>query len=168
MKKYIYATVAIIGFTATLGFAKSITCKKNTNFEKTAAIIGIEQKLIEGSEFKGIGLFQDLTEDKISTDLRVSNIQLSPKSYFDWHSLPGGNIIIVTDGTGFYQSKGKPVIKIEKGDKLETIPGLLQWIGSSADSNLEFISITTQKKEDLIHWHENLPIDTYNEIVKDI
>jgi quercetin dioxygenase-like cupin family protein len=36
--------------------------------------------------------------------------------------IPGGQILIVTDGTGYYQEKGKPIQLIRKGDVVNIPP----------------------------------------------
>jgi quercetin dioxygenase-like cupin family protein len=33
----------------------------------------------------------------------------------DWHSHPGGQILLVLEGTGYYQERGKPIQIVHKG-----------------------------------------------------
>jgi|GEM_PF-3199805 len=164
MKKYIYISVALLMLIGIFGFAKHLDCKNIKKDKQPKLFADVTQTIIAYDQFHGIGFIQDLTDDKTTTDLRITNVQLAPNSYLDWHSLPGGNTIIVTEGNGYYQTKGKSVIKVQKGDKLETTPGLPQWLGAASDSKIEFISITIKKADDLIQWHEVLNPDTYKKI----
>ena len=34
----------------------------------------------------------------------------------DWHIHPGGQVLLITEGTGYYQERGKPIQVVRKGD----------------------------------------------------
>ncbi len=34
----------------------------------------------------------------------------------DWHIHPGGQVLLITEGTGYYQERGKPARIVHKGD----------------------------------------------------
>ena len=34
----------------------------------------------------------------------------------DWHVHPGGQVLLITEGTGYYQERGKPIRIVHKGD----------------------------------------------------
>src|ERR1700729_3081488 len=34
----------------------------------------------------------------------------------DWHVHPGGQVLLITEGTGYYQERGKPARIVHKGD----------------------------------------------------
>src|SRR6201992_3015944 len=42
----------------------------------------------------------------------------------DWHIHPGGQVLLITEGTGFYQERGKPVQIVHKGDVIKGPPGI--------------------------------------------
>src|SRR5688500_1325631 len=54
-----------------------------------------------------------------------------PSSKLDWHAHPGGQILLITDGTGYYQERGKPVKTIHKGDVIKCLPGVEHWRAST-------------------------------------
>jgi len=37
----------------------------------------------------------------------------------DWHIHPGGQVLLITAGTGYYQERGKPVRIVHKGDVIQ-------------------------------------------------
>jgi quercetin dioxygenase-like cupin family protein len=41
----------------------------------------------------------------------------------DWHSHPGGQVLLITEGTGYYQERGKPARIVHKGDVIKSAPG---------------------------------------------
>lgn len=64
-----------------------------------------------------------------SFDTHVYNVNFEPAARTYWHWHPGGQILLVTSGIGFYQEKGKPARKLLPGDVV-TIPaagGSLAW-----------------------------------------
>jgi len=162
MKKYIYIVASVVVLTVIVGFTsrhlEDMYCTETTMFTDLA------QAPIESKNLKGQGVFQGLTTDSLYTDIRVANYQLATGSYLNWQSLPGGRVLIVTEGEGYYQSKGKEAIVIRKGDRVETIPGLYHWIGATVDSQLTFISVTSQKSDALINWHEAVTAEEYQHV----
>ncbi|MGJ1419472.1 hypothetical protein ACR79T_07585 [Sphingobacterium spiritivorum] len=156
MKKYMFILVLSIGL---LSFTTArLTC---TACPESIVITHRGQQKITEDKIAGEGIVQKLGDKYSHTDMRVSNIRLTANSYLHWHSLPGGQLMIVTEGKGYYQSKGKEVIKIQKGDVIETTPGLYYWQGAAPDADLEFISISTQKSDSLINWHEQVSDKEY-------
>ena len=41
----------------------------------------------------------------------------------DWHIHPGGQVLLITEGTGYYQEKGKPIQIVHKGDVIKCAAG---------------------------------------------
>jgi quercetin dioxygenase-like cupin family protein len=60
----------------------------------------------------------------------------------DWHSHPGGQILLCTDGEGYYQEKGKPSQKLKKGDVVQIPPNVIHWHGAATDSDFAHIGIS--------------------------
>lgn len=159
MKKYIYIVASIVVLTILVGFTSRHL--ENSCCRESAMFTDIAQAPIEPKNLQGQGVFQGLTTDSLYTDIRIANYQLATGSYLNWQSLPGGRVLIVTEGEGYYQSKGKEAIAVRKGDRIETIPGLYHWIGAATDSQLTFISVTSQKSADLVNWHEAVTAAEY-------
>ncbi|MEQ7799597.1 cupin domain-containing protein [Pedobacter sp. ASV1-7] len=126
------------------------------NFDK-------EKKQISKQNIIGEGTQQILVDQKALNKAHVSEITLAPNSYTHWHSHPGGQIMLVTDGEGVYQSKGKSKVKIKKGDVIETMGGLYHWSGSAPNSSLSYISIKIVKENGLVNWHEPMTKGRYLE-----
>ncbi len=66
----------------------------------------------------------------------------------DWHIHPAGQILLITEGTGYYQEKGKAVKIVHKGDIIKCLPGVAHWHGAVPDSIFAYIAVTpTTKRE---------------------
>ncbi|MDR2285609.1 MAG: hypothetical protein LBE37_20520 [Sphingobacterium sp.] len=162
MNKYIYIVASVVVLTIVVGFTSRHL--KGMHCAETAMFTDLAEAPIDSKNLQGQGVFQGLTTDSLYSDIRVANYQLAAGSYFNWQSLPGGRVIMVTEGEGYYQSKGKEAIAIRKGDRIETIPGLYHWIGATPDSQLTFISVTSQKSDELINWHEAVSAEEYQQV----
>jgi quercetin dioxygenase-like cupin family protein len=81
-----------------------------------------------------------------------------------WHSHPGGQIIIVTDGVGYHQVKGKPIEIIRKGDVVKCLPGVIHWHGASRDSSVTQIYIVPNSEKGIVDWFERVSDEEYNHI----
>ncbi len=65
----------------------------------------------------------------------------------DWHSHPGGQLLLCTGGIGYYQEKGNSARRLSKGDVVEIQPDVVHWHGAAPDSAFSHIGISpnTQK-----------------------
>ena len=85
-----------------------------------------------------------VTDENGVFDTQVYNVVFEPGARTHWHSHPGGQILIVTRGKGFYQERGKPVRILKKGDVVEIPPNVVHWHGAAPDEELVHIGISTQ------------------------
>ena len=84
-------------------------------------------------------------------------------SKLDWHIHPGGQILLVTDGPGYYQEKGKPVQIVRKGDVIKCAPGVEHWHGAAPNSELIYVAISPTEKGKTI-WLQKVTDEEYNSI----
>lgn len=99
---------------------------------------------IEGSNFIGDAFLQMLMTDEKNFDASVYNVSFGPRARNSWHSHPGGQILLVTSGTGCYQEEGGPVRILRAGDVVEIRPDVVHWHGAAPDSEFAHIGITTR------------------------
>jgi len=80
-------------------------------------------------------------------NVQVLNANFAPKARTRWLIHPGGQIILVTAGTGYYQERGKRVQLLHKGDVVKCAPGVQHWLGAAPDKDLYTVNITTNPKK---------------------
>jgi len=66
----------------------------------------------------------------------------APGAKLDWHIHPAGQVLVITEGTGYYQEKGKPKRIVHKGDVIKCSPGVEHWHGASPESNFAYFAVT--------------------------
>lgn len=64
----------------------------------------------------------------------------------DWHIHPGGQVLLITEGAGYYQEKGKPVQIVHKGDVIKCPPGVEHWHAAAPSSTFAYIAVTPTQK----------------------
>lgn len=69
-----------------------------------------------------------------------------PGARLYWHSHPGGQILIITDGIGYYQEKGKAKQTVHKGDVIKCQPGIEHWHGATPESGVTYIATSPAQK----------------------
>lgn len=79
----------------------------------------------------------------------------------DWHIHPGGQVLLITEGTGYYQEKGKPVQVVHKGDVIKCAPGVEHWHGAAPNSSFTYIAVTPTQKGKTI-WLKPVTDEEYN------
>jgi quercetin dioxygenase-like cupin family protein len=78
-----------------------------------------------------------------------------------WHTHPLGQILIVTDGTGWIQQWGDPVEEIRKGDVVWIPAGVKHWHGATPKTAMTHIAIQEQLDGKVVEWLEKVTDDQY-------
>ncbi len=82
----------------------------------------------------------------------VYNVSFEPEARTKWHSHPGGQILLVTGGKGYYQEEGKPAQSLQGGDVVKIPPNVKHWHGASKDSWFVHVGITTNPNLGNVEW----------------
>ena len=79
----------------------------------------------------------------------------------DWHSHPGGQVLLITEGVGYYQERGKWARIVHKGDVIKCAPGVEHWHGATPNSGFAYLAVTPTQKGKTI-WLEPVSDKDYN------
>lgn len=79
----------------------------------------------------------------------------------DWHIHPGGQVLLITEGTGYYQERGKPIRVVHKGDVIKCAPGVEHWHGAAPNSSFACIAVTPSQRGKTI-WLKPVSDEEYN------
>jgi len=86
-------------------------------------------------------------------------------SKLDWHIHPGGQYLLITEGTGYYQEKGKSIQVLHKGDVIKCLPGVEHWHGAAPNSTFSYVGVTPTEKGKTI-WLKRVTDEEYNSAKK--
>lgn len=107
---------------------------------------------ITNNNFTGTAwVYMMITPDNIY-NASIGNVTFEPGARTNWHKHPGGQILLVTDGKGFYQEKGKTAQSIQKGDVVRIPPDTEHWHGASQENGLTHIAISLNLEKGSVEW----------------
>lgn len=99
-------------------------------------------------------------DDKLNTV--IANVVFEAGARNNWHTHPGGQILIATEGTGYYQEKGKPIQLIRRGDVVKISPNILHWHGASRETAFTHIAINPNTQNGMVEWLQRVTDEEYN------
>ncbi|MGX1929859.1 cupin domain-containing protein [Flagellimonas sp. 2504JD4-2] len=82
-----------------------------------------------------------LLKEEDNLDYNITQATFSPNSTLDWHKHGTPQVLIVLEGKGYYQEKGKDPIIIRKGDVIRCQKETEHWHTSSKDSKISYLAI---------------------------
>ncbi len=92
--------------------------------------------------FTGQSYLKPLVNDP-TLDISVGQVTFEPGCRNHWHIHRNGyQILLVTDGEGWYQEMGKPARLLRSGDTVVTHDGVKHWHGATSDSWFSHLTIT--------------------------
>jgi quercetin dioxygenase-like cupin family protein len=158
-------TTSIILLTLLTAVLSACNHSKTKDMEHANAIFPQGEK-ISNEHFKGTACLKMLMTDAETFDCTVGNVAFEAGCRNSWHSHPGGQILLVTSGEGYYQEKGKQVQVIKTGDVIEIRPNIVHWHGATPYSGMEHIAIGTKASAGAAVWLEPVTDEEYNGITK--
>jgi quercetin dioxygenase-like cupin family protein len=103
----------------------------------------------------------ELSVGDATFDPTIAMATYGPGAKLDWHSHPGGQVLLITEGTGYYQERGKPTRIVHKGDVIKCAPGVEHWHGATPNTTFAYIAVTPTQKGKTI-WLEPVTDKDYN------
>ncbi len=100
-----------------------------------------------------------------STGLSINNVTFEPGCRNNYHihhaKKGGGQILLCTDGEGYYKEEGKEVRKLFPGDVVYIAPNVKHWHGATKDSWFSHIAIEVPGEECSNEWLEPVSDEEY-------
>lgn len=107
--------------------------------------------------FIGNSYLNMLTKEGVA----IGNVTFEPGCRNNWHihnaEQGGGQILLCTNGRGWYQEWGKEARKLQAGDVVVIPAGVKHWHGAAADSWFTHLSIEVPGEKTSNEWLE--PVD---------
>ena len=88
-------------------------------------------------------------------------VTFAPGARSAWHTHPFGQILIVTEGTGWIQQWGGPIEQIREGDVVRLPPGVKHWHGATPNTATTHIAIQEELKGKAVDWMEKVSDEQY-------
>lgn len=117
---------------------------------------------ITNENFVGEVWLNYLAETDTVHNVNIGSVTFESGARTNWHYHKGGQILLVTDGIGLYQEKGKPIEIINKGDILKCPPNVEHWHGATPTESMTHIAIGTNTNIGGAIWLEPVTDKEYN------
>ena len=102
-----------------------------------------------------------VTEEEIFGS-RIGNVTFEPGARTNWHSHPGGQILLVTNGAGYHQEQGGPIQLLRRGDVVEVGPNVVHWHGATPSGELTHVAVVTNSLAGNTVWLQPVTDAEYN------
>jgi len=107
---------------------------------------------LPSSYFTGNAFLYPILAKDNNNEFALGSVTFTPGARTTWHTHPKGQVLIVTEGEGFYQEKGNLARPLKKGDVVNIPENVEHWHGASATSRFVHIAITNYKGEENVTW----------------
>jgi quercetin dioxygenase-like cupin family protein len=151
MKKIMYLILPVM-----FGFAGKIAAQDKPIFP--------QGEISKVNNHTGTVWLDELNKADSMLDLNVAMATFAPGAKLDWHIHPAGQLLMITDGTGYYQEKGKAIVVVHKGDVVRCIPGIPHWHGASPNSSFTYIAVSTNSARNKTVWLQRVTDAEYNNV----
>ena len=120
-----------------------------------------EENIAYAKYFKGQSYLKMLSLEGV----HVANVTFEPACRNNWHvHHKGGQILLVTDGRGYYQEWGKEAQELHAGDVVNIPPEVKHWHGAGPDSWFAHIAIEVPAENGSNEWLEPVSDEDYNKL----
>jgi quercetin dioxygenase-like cupin family protein len=102
--------------------------------------------------FTGDVFVDPIAQGQGTTQMSVGSVHFTPCAHTAWHHHTIGQTLYVTEGVGYVQSRGGPLLTIRPGDVIRIAGGEEHWHGAAPDHFMTHIAITEGDTE----WGEHL------------
>ncbi|MGF7040851.1 carboxymuconolactone decarboxylase family protein [Mucilaginibacter lappiensis] len=116
---------------------------------------------VSNGNFTGDVWVSMLTSVDTANSTSVGNVTFAPKARSNWHLHPSGQILLITDGVGYYQEKGQPIRLIRKGDVIKCSANVAHWHGASRDSSMSHIALGPNNGKGIVVWMGSVSDEEY-------
>jgi 4-carboxymuconolactone decarboxylase len=118
------------------------------------------EKIANGNFVGNAFLHTMISPDSLNPTL-VGCVTFEPGARSNWHLHPGGQILVIVEGTGYYQEQGSPKRVIKKGESIKCPANVPHWHGASKNEQLIQIAITNNQNGPTV-WLQPVTKDEYN------
>ena len=157
--------IKVIAFSSCIIF--NVGVKAQQAIDTTAILNSIfprGEKSISNNNFNGGVWLERFISPADSLDCTVALVTFETGVRTNWHTHPGGQLLMAVEGVGYYQEKGKLRQIIYKGDVIKCLPGVTHWHGASPDSEFAHLVVAPDAEKGEVTWLQKVTEEEYNGI----
>lgn len=152
MKSTVAAALTTLALSSGAAFAESTEISRNGSRQ---SVIGAAQN------FTGQVVVDPLYAPNQNTSSSGGHVTFAPGARSAWHTHPAGQVLIITEGTGWVQEEGGAKREVKPGDVIWTPPGVKHWHGATATTSMRHMAITNMRDGKNVDWMEQVTDEQY-------
>ncbi|MBS7232090.1 cupin domain-containing protein [Flavobacterium psychroterrae] len=121
----------------------------------------IEEGKIPNTYMTGDVSYKKQTSSIHPENTVIKEVAFEPGSRSVWHINFSLQLLIATDGIGYFQEKGSAIRLLHKDEVVTILPGIEHWYGATPFSKFSHISIITEIDKGAGMWLESVTDDEY-------
>lgn len=142
------------------------TCKQKMETNMESQDIFPKGQSLPKEWFVGNAFLTPLVAKDHNNDFSTGSVTFEPGARTNWHTHPRGQVLLVIEGNGYYQEKGKAAQTIKKGDVVNIPENTEHWHGASAENKMIHIAITNYKDDVQVTWLKPVTDEEYNNVTR--
>jgi 4-carboxymuconolactone decarboxylase len=161
----IYSNIGTTEGNAANEVLQTVTGKKinftGTMTQRNREIVFPTGEKITNNNFTGTAFLHQMVMSDSTSNVQVGNVTFEPGARSNWHCHPGGQILLVIEGLGYYQEKGSPKKILRKGDVVKCPANIPHWHGASKEQSFIQVAITNTQHGTTV-WLQPVTEEEYN------
>ncbi|WGK64236.1 cupin domain-containing protein [Croceiramulus getboli] len=114
------------------------------------------------AHYLGDAWLNGLLNDDLEADYHLTKATFKANSTLDWHKHQSPQVLIVVEGEGYYQERGKQPIRMRVGDVISCKPNTEHWHASSKTSSVTYLALYSGDQPTT--WTEVLTQEDYDRV----
>lgn len=134
---------------------------QNTNYKITSFLT--EGAKAPNTHYIGEAWLNSLLQADEELNYNITKATFKANSTLDWHKHATPQVLIILEGEGYYQERGKDAIIIKKGDVIRCSKDTEHWHTSTKEQSVTYLAIYGGSQT---VWTEKLTQEYYDGIAK--
>ena len=98
------------------------------------------------------------------TGYGITKAMFKANSTLNWHKHSSAQVLIIIDGVGYYQERGKEPVLMKEGDIIKCPPGIEHWHSSSMNHDVTYLAV--YGGDTPTEWTEELTREEYDAVAE--
>lgn len=116
---------------------------------------------VQAAYFTGVAWLKMLLQPDEITNCAIGDVRFEAGCRNNWHTHPSNQILIVTEGIGYYQEEGSAIREIKVGEVVNVLPGIKHWHGATPNGKFAHLAISINTEKGVVEWLEPVTDEQY-------
>ena len=121
----------------------------------------IEEGKVPNTYMTGDVSYKKQTSNIHPENTMIKQVAFEPGARCNWHINPSLQLLIATDGIGYFQEKGQGIRLLHKDEVVTILPGIEHWYGATPFSKFSYIAIITEIDKGSGSWLQSVSDEEY-------